>query len=908
MRSHAEAKFASVRRIRLRTALMATATSALLAGGALAQDAPNENTDEDEIVVKGIRGSLASSLSAKKNAEGILDAISAEDIGKFPDKNIGEALQRVTGVQITREGGEGRLINIRGVAAELNRVEFNGSKALSTDPGGGRQVDFRDFPAEFVSRLEVYKSQTADMTEGGLGGTVKIYSRKPLGPEGDFFAASAEGVWSNLAESVDPRIAVFGSKAFADGRFGLLGGIVYETRSIHAHQFRSTGWTQPDDLGGNVFIPFIPRPVTVRDNNDRFAFNGIAEFQPNENFNFYAEGLYTTRNFNKRDQLLQIGSLANGSAMIDPDSVTLASDGETALIFDAVTVDNDMDGEFDAGDRNLAVTHRVLNDTFRNNIYFVAGGGSYENDWMNLDSRVTYSNMKYDQSVIAHVFAANMVPMVHVDLDNEFRAPNMSFGNFDIYDRDNINFADSQDHMRDFTQTEFNAKLDGDFETNLGIFNLFEAGAEYTDFEVTASSSRVRRTSNAFNDFATAGQTAQERADQLENIRSAYDMFAEFSDIPFFKTKDLGFDQLDLLWIQDGLFDAIDVPTAETNFFRDTWTVTEKTKAAYAKINFNIDGRFPIDGNFGIRYVDTDVTADGFTVAGEAVTFEGGYDDWLPAGGITVGLIPDELLFRFTGSSLLARAQPVDLAPRLNISTLEGTASRGNPGLDPFRASQFDVSLEWYLSNISYISVAGFRKDIASFIQNEQVREPIPGFLPDSFPQTNDPTFLITQPANAADGVVIKGIEAGAQFDLGDFSPSLEGLGFVANVTYATDSGTPNISPITGNPLPFPGLSELAYNFSAYYERHGLSARLSYNWRDDFLLTPSGRGGIPEFQEAYGQWDISTSYEINDHFEVFADAINLTNTVRLENSSSELRRNLVETFGRRVFFGVRANF
>ena len=884
----------------VRASLLVTAAWGLSATGAIAQTTDDSESEVMEtIVVTGIRASLQDSAAIKRGAEGVVDVISAEDIGKFPDKNIGEALQRVTGVQISRDNGEGRLINIRGAAPELNRVEFNGSLALSTDYGGGRQVDFRDFPAEFVSRIEVLKSQAADVTEGGIGGTVRIFSRMPLDNGGDdYVTGTAQGQYSDLSETFDPRIALFGSKSFADNTFGILGGIVFDQRTAHSHQTRSTGWTQQADVNGdgqNEYIPFIPRPVTVREDNDRFAINAIAQWQPSDDLNFYVEGLYTARDYDKSDQLLQVDVRA---ANIDPTGATIFPDGLTASHFDAVTFDADGDGYFDSGDRNLSVSHRVLNDTFRNKIWNVAFGGDYDvSDDLALSGRVTTSEMNYDQDVIAHVFGVNMIPRATVDLNNEYRAPNITFNGFDIYDRDNITSADSQDHVRQFTQKVTNAKFDADWAMDRGALDAVEFGFEYTDYSTSSFSERERRTLRAFDDPGV--DLAQRQAD-LDNIQSAYDQFAEFTGIPFFKTVDLGFPQLNLIWINNGIFDAINAPTAVSNFFLDTWEVTEKTWAGYGKANFNFDlGSFPADAHIGVRYVHTSVNSDGLDSTGQAVAFKGDYTDTLPSAGINVHFT-DDFLARVTYSTLLARAQPAQIAPRLSVSTLESTASRGNPSLDPYQADQFDVSLEYYLSNISYVGVAIFRKDVSSFISTGSIEGMLPGY--------GNQVFLISQPENNGDGVTIDGLEFGAQVDLGDFVDSLSGFGIIANATWEDDSGTSDISSVTGENLPFPGLSEFSYNVSGYYENDFFSARLAYNWRDDFLITASGRGGIPEFQEAYGQLDGSVSVDFNENVSVFADLINITNEVRLENSSSPYRRNYVETFGRKLFVGARVTF
>ena len=149
-----------------------------------AQDAAPAGEELEEVIVSGIRASMRDSLAVKRESMQVVDAISAEDVGDFPDKNIGEALQRVPGVQITRQDGEGRAISIRGADQSLIRVELNGVSALSLTVGGGRDVDFRDLPVEFVSRVEVVKTPTPEMTEGGIG-TVRVVTRRPFdNPEG----------------------------------------------------------------------------------------------------------------------------------------------------------------------------------------------------------------------------------------------------------------------------------------------------------------------------------------------------------------------------------------------------------------------------------------------------------------------------------------------------------------------------------------------------------------------------------------------------------------------------------------------------------------------------------------------------------------------------------------------------
>jgi iron complex outermembrane receptor protein len=191
--------------------LCAIAATALFAPAiSLAQNTPTEAAQPaqqaeqiDEVVVTGIRAGLKNSLDIKRDATQIVDAISAEDIGDFPDKNLSEALQRITGVQISRQDGEGRSVSVRGADPNLIRVEVNGTGALPrTVAAGDRAVDFRDLPVEFVSRIEVVKTPTAEMTEGGIS-TVRIFTRRPFDTGDSYLAGSVQGVYSDLAEEAD---------------------------------------------------------------------------------------------------------------------------------------------------------------------------------------------------------------------------------------------------------------------------------------------------------------------------------------------------------------------------------------------------------------------------------------------------------------------------------------------------------------------------------------------------------------------------------------------------------------------------------------------------------------------------------------------------------------------------------
>jgi TonB-dependent receptor len=254
----------------------------------------------------------------------------------------------------------------------------------------------------------------------------------------------------------------------------------------------------------------------------------------------------------------------------------------------------------------------------------------------------------------------------------------------------------------------------------------------------------------------------------------------------------------------------------------------------------------------------------------------------------------------------MARPSPSQLALRRSLDTrVNRTGTRGNPDLQPFEADQYDIGLEWYFSADSYVSAALFRKEISSFIINQTSAEDGDGVACDF--DTNPNCYFITRPVNGTDKVTINGVEAGAQLAMSFLPGPWDGFGLLANVTYQDDKGYKQRNFFTNEILPFPGLSDLSYNFSLYFENARFNARASYNWREEWLITPAGRGGLPEFNEEYGSLDASLGVNITPEITVFLEAVNLLDEQRVENNNP-YRRIGNETFGARYFAGLRAKF
>lgn len=892
----------------IKTALFTSVSGLALLGSSLVAAQEGESSEEvvkEEVYVPGIRASMQSALETKKNADSIVDAISAEDIGKFPAKNIAEALQQIPGVQIDRAAGEGRVISIRGVAPDLNRVEINGTTVLGTFAGGSREVDFRDFPAEFVERLEVIKTPTADITEGGLGGTVRIITRRPLKLAESFIAGKAEGIYDDLAETWDQRFSFFGGGANSDKTFGAIGGIILGKQDIYYEQFRSTGFVSPVDFDSNPdtreFVPFLPRPVFTTEVNDRMSVNGMVEWTVTDSGKMYFEATYNERDYEFQQSLLQVGAITDG--IIDQ-----ANSVYTDRIMHLEVVDNPNTV------RGLSIDQRSIDESRVQSIYVVALGGDWESGNWEIDSRISYTEGDWDQIERNQVLSDQHIDRLVFDFDNRYGLADIDLLGHDILDPNEVDFVDVRYFPRGNLQSEAAAQVDFDYTfEEMPFIDSVEFGLQYRQWTVDSRAASLRTDFRLDHDGNPVTGMTFVSAERAAEIRQAIVDTARTNDNPFFGNVDTGFQSMPEYWYftPRSFTEAIGgIPGEIADSPASRWEVVEDIWATYAKLNFSADTRFPISGNIGARIVQTDGQSEGLgtfrlmdetqsppveIVVQEQVSLSESNVETYLSGNFRMDFVPDTFLMRASLAEVMARPNPGQLIPNLNVQASTGEGSRGDPGLEPYEALESDIGLEYYFNDASYLSAYYFRKDIGNFIATIQEQETVPG-LPG--------TYLISRPANVGDGVVIEGLELGFQYAFEDLAPPFDGTGVMANVTSMRDQGTPDVNAITGQSLPFRGLSELSYTFGAFYEDDKFSTRLSYSWRDEFLVNPSGRTGVPVFVEDFDSLDLSMSYVINENFSLHMDAINLLDSIRVVNGGSTDLRDELEAYGTRFFLGV----
>ncbi|HET9511861.1 MAG TPA: TonB-dependent receptor [Sphingomonas sp.] len=904
MRVHSFARGADLRSM----LLAASATSLLACIPAQAQNKPGEGAGENtpspnEVIVRGIRASQESALAIKRDADQIVDAISAEDVGKLPDQNIAESLQRITGVQINRSLGEGSGVSVRGLTQ--NRFEIDGATLVGNDTGRG--VNFESIPSELYSSIRVYKSPTADQVEGSLGALVRLTTLRPLDMKRNqktLIAGSAQAAYSDYRKAWDPTLSITaaGRTSTGVGEVGAVLSLSYQRRSLRNDFIQINAWDRValTDRNGNGRIEsatsgpltgdevYQPRQIRlVAQYVDRERIGGLAtvQWRPASNLDLRATANYLEYSFENDYRQIQFATnrpaSATTGAVISPDATLLRAQitgvSFGAQNFSIPTKQTNFNGQLEA---DWKATERL-------SIHALASMGRGRNTPLLRIYPVLQQAVA--QTMVYDFGSPNELPTIAL--------PNIDFNSLSSYAGNTV-----ATQRRDPRNDDTAYMVDVDYKIDAGWLRSFEAGARYSTGGVAFDF--YRATSSTLLRVPTATLVSQLGADAFQaTLPSGNDFLGNLLGTvprgwttfnPDFLTGAGGKTLLQLAGLSG---DAVPFDYAAS------WTVAEKTYAGYAKLNLRGDiAALPFTGNIGVRYVKTDTMSRGYfpttTAPGYiAQDFNNSYGDWLPSGNLTFYPARD-LLVRLAASKVMSRPGYPQLSAATTYQPAQLLASAGNPFLDPFRATQADLSVEWYFRRGDLLSVAFFYKDVAAFIVNETLS--VRG--PDLLGGTID--YLLTRPANGRNGK-IKGLEVNFEHAFAELPAPLDGLGVRANYTFV-DSTTPSFDEISNQNLPIQGLSRHSYNLTGYYEKYGAQLRLTYNWRDDFVS--STFAGRPVFTQGTGRLDGSLGYDVTKQISVTAEAINLTNARDFDYFVVKERPLQLGVNDRRFLFGIRARF
>ncbi|WP_037504362.1 TonB-dependent receptor [Sphingobium bisphenolivorans] len=905
--------------------------------------------DVADIVVTGFRQSLGAAINLKRESVSSVDAIVAEDIAKFPDQNLAESLQRIPGITIQRDGGEGRAITVRGLGAQFTRVRVNGLETVATSTDGAsanrdRAFDFNVFASELFSSLVVHKTAEASLDEGSLGAVVDLNTGNPLaGKEGFTFVGSATGSYNDLSKKWGPRAAGLLSWKSPDGQWGVALSTAYSKLDTLQMGNNTVRWSQArfDSVNGTrcftapnaggsylpgalcneaalAFHPRIPRYGEVAQERERLGITGSIQWAPSDATKVSIDGLFS-RFKERREEKWGEVLLRSNERSIDILNPVYDDNGNmvSATLNDAwVRTEHYLRKSKTQFYQVGATWDQDLGDNFR---FTLLGGMSKSDASIPLETTIVFD----DRDAQGYSY----------DYSN-MRRPVLSFGT-SVTDPANFQLAEIRDRPSSTINKFRTAQLRTEWDVTDGF--TVKAGAVHRRFSFDTEGftrdtvvcgngglDRVLGTvtcspTSAFGPTAIYGLPVTAALGQLYTLKGA--------DAPSGTTTEWLIPNLGATTDYTNLYDrplAVDAG--------NTRSVIEKTNGAY--LQFDAKGEiFGLEYalNAGIRYVKTDQSSTGL-LAGVNRTIKRGYSDWLPAANLA--LFPHkDIIIRASVADVMTRPSLGSLSPGGSVDGFNYNINFGNPDLQPYRATAYDLGVEWYFAPQSVFSVAFFKKDVSSFpisdtITGTYASTGLPlSIIPPSSPAALSPEgrlWNITRPINGS-GASLKGVELSLQMPFTFLPGILSHFGGIVNATFIKSKATyttpgpilnpcvggavgcalgPNVS-VTRSETLF-GLSKKAFNATLYYEDEKFSARASVSYRGPYIDATSGTGNIFEGYNSTVNVDASMRYKLTDWIELSLEGINLTDDYRDRYTDIDTNRNYEQLhFGRTLQIGAR---
>ncbi|HKE42988.1 MAG TPA: TonB-dependent receptor [Steroidobacteraceae bacterium] len=944
----------------------AAAQAASPAGAAAPAPAPqstaaaNPDVPLGEVVVTGYRQSLAVALDRKKLANGSEDVIMADDIADFPDLNLAESLQRVPGVSIARDAGEGRQISVRGLGPQFTRVRINGMEAMSanggTDAAGGtnrdRSFDFNTFASELFNSVTVRKSSAAEIEEGSLGATVDLRTGRPFDYHGLTVLTSVTGAYSDISDDIDPRVVFLASDTWADGRFGALISAAYTKRELADEGSSTVRWQQSDasaaggaclnpmlpaacfgaldpaytsapsyDAINRAFHPRIPRFDKYTHEQERLGVTASLQFQPTESMLFSLDALYANYKAERNEIFLEAPVFStNGAAAINNvNPVAAEVDSQNTLVY-GVFQDVDIRSEARFDKLETDFTHVTLDGAFN------------LTDSFKLNAFVGFSEANHDNPVQTTLL------FDHADTDGysyDYRAndrlPLITYGTTDVTSPATWTLTQVRLRPQSSINSFQDAALDLEWTANEAFALKF--GPQWKKFTFKTTSEQRSNGTTANQEGVIPASVA---ATPVANF-SKLTTFGNGLDLPAGSVT---------TWLMpdvhaaESLFDLNNKSVWRTGIetaIGNNYEIDEEDTGGYVQGDFRFPlGSMTLRGNLGVRYVETKQTSKGFTISSGVpleTEVERTYSDTLPSLNL-VWEVTDDFFIRGAAAKVMVRpngsGQPASgigiLAPgaAVTVAGANKTVTAGNPLLEPFRAKSYDLSFEWYFQPEALVSLALFYKDIDSFVQiirttGDFAENPLG--LPDSVAiaacgtAIPDPTTCLagwqfSLPANTPGGN-LKGVEVSYQQPFSFMPAPFNSFGVQLNYTYVESkidyldqTGAVVLSTDLTN------LSKNAYNATLYFENTKFSARLAASYRDDYLTTVPGRNGNDvEGTASTFNLDFSSSLRLNKSFELTLEALNLTDEFQDQWVQSDAERlSYYHHQGRTYLLGARFSF
>ncbi|EJL33472.1 TonB-dependent receptor [Novosphingobium sp. AP12] len=903
-------------------------------GVAMAQEvAPPEGQDGD-IVVTGIRQSLERAADVKREATQVVDSIVATDIGKLPDPTVAAALQRVPGIQVQNDrNNELSSVRIRGLTDILTTV--NGREVITTT---GRNFDLQDVPAEALSRIDAYKSQTVDQIEGGVAGAIDLRLNRPFDFRDPVLVFTARQNYAVNASAGNPALgalAAFRTDTPA-GEIGLLVNGTYSRSDTirgasNMTERRSSG-TAPLNTPGYL-IPQVVQNMPDVGRVDRAQVNASFQWQAAPSLQVYVDGLYTYFRSTTGFAGFNVQPFTNGTSIseITPDDYcfdarvnaagtnpTLVNNADGTQSLQPFTVQR-MCNIKSARFNNVVINQNSSSNRLTQRNKMIAGGLNFEQDRIKAVLDVSYQTSRaFTENFNAEVGQRVSSAFVETDIDNgptvtvDPSIP-LSATNLSLRNSINQNFTLGKGQL-------FQAKVDGEYEVG-GLLSKLRVGLRYASREARLQNVQQTNTVQSIG-FGNIGTATESTARLVSSLPLSPDFISIIGEaprlnggVPFlgvnpaYLRSERGRNELRALFklpLRQPDYD----PTKEFN-------AKEATYAGYVEGGYEIPlGSLTLDGVAGARVVKTDRTISGYERTGTTyglVTAKTSDVDVLPA--FTARLqFPGSFQTRFNYSRSIRRPDFASLSPTESLTLvgnvfLLNSGQRGNPDLKPQKSDSFDVTAEYYFHS-GYVAVTGYYRSIKNRVVTSSTQETIDGL-----------NYLISSPRNVG-SVDLKGVEVSGQYFF-DFLPgAVSGFGVQGAFTLA-QSKIKGDDPLAGNPLV--GVSKYNYTAGLLYDKSGLSGRLIWTSRSKYI-DADNTGGIQlrpfdahRVNEAYvpvllsyarpaGRLDFSIGYDFTEAFRLDVGGTNiLHNRTSIYRGSERINFSLLEdetvyTIGARVKF------
>lgn len=819
---------------------LGTASTAFLSTTLAAQEADTSEQGVEVIQIQGIRASAKENLNTKRFSNSIVDAINAEDIGKFPDKNVAESLQRISGVTIQRQFGEGAGVSIRGTGLDLTLTTLNGQNVASTgwfvlEPAK-RSFNYELLPSELVGNLEVYKSSQADLAEGGVGGTVVVNTRKPLELDANTFYGSVEGQYQTDSGETDPQLSGMYSWKNEEDNFGVLVSAVMQQRSLQRQ-------------GNEAFWEWGAGPVGFSQDRERKSLAATIQYAPNENLEFVLNAIDMTMDANNTNYALWL-TQADSSWGGGTTTEWIGGDGTAPNI-----------GVQAAGPLNVAFYQaRPREASMNSDLLDLKMNYSTDNYVLSIQVGDTSSTGGTDfEMVVDDGTGGTPIPGGTYDFTKGHQTWNLNGFDMASYDPGSLAMGTGAAFNKT-PKTDDETYVQGDIKFNVeyGPINAIKTGVKFSDHNTTSRQIFFDQAADFNPVISTSG---------LSN--GTYDAGAGDYQIISFDAEAL----------KDWAKASIIGETEDLGTYSE---IQEDSFSAYVMAEYDTEH---VRGNFGIRYASTEATSTYYVDTTKTNT-DADYAEILPSFNMAMDLA-DNVILRFSAARAMARPQYVDMYVNPSpIGVNDDTPNNqfwviGNIGLKPFISDQFDLGIEWYFNESSLLSATWFSKDVKNFVTiNEysatNAEVPFQGTL-----RPDEQGWTVQEKSNAK-SAQIEGLELQYQQDFDN------GFGTMINYTY-TDAKADEMTFADRNPF-LSDSSRHSYNMTGYYENEQFQVRVSYNWRSEYMLRESGSYGN-RLHSDFGSLDLSAVYHLTENVDINLDVNNLTEESSIQKGNNNYQTN-----------------